>query len=220
MTASVSNPADLRVEYKRAALDERDVDRDPFRQFARWFDEAVAAQVPEPNAMTLATVDANGAPSARIVLLKAADGRGLTFYTNYASRKARELAPGSCAALLFFWPELERQVRVEGAVEKVDAATADAYWVTRPRLSRIGAWASPQSELLRDRAELERRFADAEARYPGEAVPRPPHWGGYRLVPEAFEFWQGRVSRLHDRLIYQRGGPAGDATWRIARLAP
>ncbi len=220
MTASVSNPADLRVEYKRAALDEGDVDRDPFRQFARWFDEAVAAQVPEPNAMTLATVDATGAPSARIVLLKAADGRGLTFYTNYASRKARELAPGSRAALLFFWPELERQVRVEGAVEKVDAVTADAYWVTRPRLSRIGAWASPQSELLRNRAELEQRFADAEARYPGEAVPRPPHWGGYRLVPEAFEFWQGRVSRLHDRLIYQRGGPTGDATWRIARLAP
>jgi pyridoxamine 5'-phosphate oxidase len=220
MTASVSNPADLRVEYKRAALDERDVDRDPFRQFARWFDEAVAAQVPEPNAMTLATVDANGAPSARIVLLKAADGRGLTFYTNYASRKARELASGSRAALLFFWPELERQVRVEGAVEKVDAVTADAYWVTRPRLSRIGAWASPQSELLRNRAELEQRFADAETRYPGEAVPRPPHWGGYRLVPEAFEFWQGRVSRLHDRLIYQRGGPTGDATWRIARLAP
>jgi pyridoxamine 5'-phosphate oxidase len=220
MTTSASNPADLRVEYKRAALDEGDVDRDPFRQFARWFDEAVAAQVPEPNAMSLATVDPTGVPSARIVLLKAADGRGLTFYTNYASRKARELAPGARAALLFFWPELERQVRVEGAVEKVDVATADAYWVTRPRLSRIGAWASPQSELLRNRAELEQRFADAEARYPGETVPRPPHWGGYRLVPEAFEFWQGRASRLHDRLIYQRGDSTGDATWRIARLAP
>ena len=220
MTAPVTDPAELRTEYKRATLDEGAVARDPFAQFARWFDEAVASQVPEPNAMTLATVDPSGSPSARIVLLKAADGRGLTFYTNYASRKARELAPGSRAALLFFWPQLERQIRVEGEVEKVDAATADAYWVTRPRLSRIGAWASPQSELLRNRAELEQRFADAEARYPGEAVPRPPHWGGYRLVPEVIEFWQGRASRLHDRLVYQRGSPTGDATWRIARLAP
>ena len=216
MSAPTTNPADLRVEYKRAALDERDVDPDPFRQFGRWFDEAVAVRVPEPNAMTLATVDPAGRPSARIVLLKAVDGRGFTFYTNYQSRKARELPAGSRAALLFFWPELERQVRVEGAIEKVDDATADAYWASRPRLSRVGAWASPQSEPLRNRAALEARFAEAEARFPGDSVPRPPHWGGYRLVPDAFEYWQGRASRLHDRLIFQRE----NASWRIGRLAP
>ena len=216
MSTPATNPASLRVDYKRAALDERDVDPDPFRQFARWFDEAVAVQIPEPNAMTLATVDPTGGPSARIVLLKAVDGRGLTFYTNYASRKARELHRGSRAALLFFWPELERQIRIEGAVEKVDAATADEYWVTRPRMSRVGAWASQQSEPLPDRAALEQRFAQADARYPGESVPRPPHWGGYRLVPDAFEFWQGRASRLHDRITYGREG----ANWRIGRLAP
>ncbi len=216
MSTPATNPADLRIEYRRAALDERDIDRDPFAQFGRWFDEAVAASLPEPNAMSLATVDSSGRPSARIVLLKAVDGRGLTFYTNYRSRKARELPDGARAALLFFWPEVERQVRVEGVVEKVDTGTADAYWVSRPRLSRLGAWASPQSEPLADRAALEARFAEADAQYPGESVPRPPHWGGYRVVPDMFEFWQGRASRLHDRITYRREG----ANWNIGRLAP
>src|SRR5258706_14399879 len=155
MSAPPTNPADLRVEYKLASLDERDVDRDPFRQFARWFDEAVAVRSPEPNAMTLATSDRSGRPSARIVLLKAVDNRGFTFYTNFESRKARELDAGAPAALLFFWAELERQVRIEGVVEKVDAATADAYWASRPRLSQVGAWASPQSTPPPDRATLE-----------------------------------------------------------------
>ncbi|HTQ01414.1 MAG TPA: pyridoxamine 5'-phosphate oxidase [Casimicrobiaceae bacterium] len=210
------NLAELRTEYKRASLDESDVARDPFVQFAQWFDAARTSAVPEPNAMTLATVDAAGRPAARIVLLKEVDARGFVFYTNYESRKGRELLARRDAALLFFWAELERQVRIEGAVEMVDAATADAYFRTRPRLSRIGAWASPQSEPLPGRAALERSFAEADRRYPGEEVPRPPHWGGYRVVPVSIEFWQGRVSRLHDRIEYRRDGES----WRIGRLAP
>jgi pyridoxamine 5'-phosphate oxidase len=213
------NPSDLRVDYKRAALDEREVDPDPFRQFEHWFGEAAAAQVPEPNAMSLATVDATGTPSVRIVLLKAVDARGFTFYTNFRSRKAHELPDAARAALLFFWPELERQVRIEGVIEKVDDATADAYWMSRPHSSRVGAWASPQSEPLPNRAALEGRFAEASARFPDDTVPRPPHWGGYRTVPSAFEFWQGRASRLHDRIVYRRDTPEG-VHWRIGRLAP
>jgi pyridoxamine 5'-phosphate oxidase len=208
--------AGLRTEYKRASLDERDVAREPFAQFAQWFEDATSAAVPEPNAMTLATCDAQGKPSARIVLLKDIAGGGLTFYTNYESRKGRELAANPHASLLFFWPELERQVRIEGRIEKVDTATADAYFRVRPRLSRLGAWASPQSAPLAGRAVLEARFADAERRFPGEDVARPPHWGGYRLLPARFEFWQGRASRLHDRIEYTRDGQG----WRIGRLAP
>ena len=208
--------AELRTEYKRASLDERDVAQDPFAQFGAWFSDAHNAGVPEPNAMTLATADASGRPAARIVLLKEVDGRGFVFYTNYDSRKGRELAARPLAALLFFWPELERQVRMEGDVETVDAATSDAYFASRPRLSRIGAWASPQSAQLPNRADLETRFAEAEQRFAGDDVARPPRWGGYRLVPAMLEFWQGRPSRLHDRIEYRRS----DTGWRIGRLAP
>ena len=212
---------DLRTEYMRATLDESSVAADPLRQFELWFGEAVNAQVPEPTAMTLATVGAEGAPSARIVLLKGADERGFTFFTNYDSRKGRELATRPRAALLFFWPELERQIRIEGTVGKVDAAESGAYFAGRPRGSQLGAWASPQSAPIADRSALEARFAEVAARYRDEStpVPRPPHWGGYRVVPESIEFWQGRPSRLHDRIRYRRTRSEQPA-WIVERLAP
>jgi pyridoxamine 5'-phosphate oxidase len=208
--------ARMRQEYGERGLRKKDVVADPLEQFTRWFDEAQSAPILEPNGMMLATVDAAGQPSARTVLLKAVDARGLTFYTNLESRKARELAANPKAALLFWWPPQGRQVRFEGEIEPVADAAADAYFATRPRGSQIGAWASAQSEVVADRAALDAAERKIAARFGDGAVPRPPFWGGYRLVPAAVEFWQGRINRLHDRLRYTRRG----ADWDLERLAP
>ena len=207
--------ADLRKDYALASLDEGDVARDPVAQFEKWMAEAIAARCPEPTAMSLATVGAGGRPSSRIVLLKGADAAGFVFFTNYESRKGREMAANPQAALLFHWVELERELRIEGRIEKTSAAESDTYFASRPVGSRIGALASPQSEAVAGRADLESRFAAVQAQY-GDNPPRPLHWGGYRLVPDTLEFWQGRRSRLHDRIVYRREGGA----WRIERLAP
>ncbi len=211
----MSTPADLRQHYDAATLLEADALSDPIAQFGRWFDEAVGAGLIEPNAMTLATADAAGRPAARMVLLKEFDGRGFVFYTNYESRKATELAENARASLLFWWDRLHRQVRIEGAVEKVGVADADAYFASRPYGSRIGAWTSPQSRVIAGREPLEARETEFCARFPTE-VPRPPHWGGYRVLPDVIEFWQGRPSRLHDRLRYRIEADA----WIVERLAP
>lgn len=207
----------LRKSYERDALDEEASHPDPLHQFEHWMRQAIDAQVPEPNAMTLATVGEDGRPSSRVVLIKGFDARGIVWYTNYGSRKGRELAANPFAALQFHWVELERVVRIEGRVEKTGADESDAYFASRPLDSRIGAWASPQSEVISSRAVLvanAAKFGALHALNP----PRPPHWGGYRLVPDRWEFWQGRKSRLHDRLRYRSGGPAG--AWVRERLAP
>jgi pyridoxamine 5'-phosphate oxidase len=210
--------ASLRQSYERGALDAADLPDAPLDLFRAWFADAEAAGTHEPNAMTLATVGPDGAPSARIVLLKGADERGFAFYTNHESRKGRELDERPRAALVFWWPELERQVRVEGRAERVPEAEADAYFASRPRASRLGAWASPQSQPIPDRSVLDEKWAAAEAAH-GDDVPRPPHWGGWRVVPLSVEFWQGRTSRLHDRHVYRRDAAAASG-WRTERLAP
>jgi len=207
-----------RKDYDRGSLDEATVDPDPIRQFAAWYDAAVAAGIPEPEAMTLATATPDGRPSARVVLLRSFDVHGFCFFTNYESRKGRELAANPQAAVTFHWAALERQVRIEGRVERTTAAESDAYFQSRPSGSRIGAWSSPQSEVIPDRAALEALVARYRDEHPDEAaIPRPPHWGGFRLVPERIEFWQGRPSRLHDRLRFERQPGGG---WRLDRLAP
>lgn len=208
--------ADIRTEYRRQSLSEQDVAADPIAQFTRWFDEAVAAAVVEPNAMCLATATPDAYPSARMVLVKGVDARGFVFYTDYRSRKGRELADNPHASLCFFWAELERQVRINGAVQRVSRAESDAYFQSRPLPSRVGAWTSHQSMILADRSVLEQELAANQARFADGQVPLPEHWGGFRVVPEELEFWQGRESRLHDRIQFRREAGA----WVKRRLSP
>jgi pyridoxamine 5'-phosphate oxidase len=208
--------AALRTEYGDRGIDLDNLEADPLVQFRRWLRDAERAELAEPNAMAVSTAGPDGAPSSRFVLLRGVDERGFAFYTNHASEKAAEIAGNAQVALLFGWLALQRQVRVTGTAERFDDPEADAYFASRPRGSQIGAWASPQSAVLPDRAELERLVGEIERRFDGVAVPRPPYWGGYRVRPATVEFWQGRRSRLHDRMRYV----AADGGWRIERLAP
>jgi pyridoxamine 5'-phosphate oxidase len=214
---SFVNVADLRRDYSRQTLLESNADASPFLQFQSWFTQALNAQVIEPNAMTLATLSTDGKPAARIVLLKDFDERGFVFYSNFQSRKGQELAQTPEAALVFWWGELERQVRIEGSITVVSEAEADAYFQSRPRGSQLGAWVSNQSQVIGDRSVLEERLQALEQEYCDRSIPRPSHWGGYRLAPTYFEFWQGRSNRLHDRLCYRHGTANA---WQMERLSP
>jgi pyridoxamine 5'-phosphate oxidase len=206
----------LRQEYTSAGLDKADVDPDPIVQFQEWFEKVIDADLHEPNAMIVSTASTDGKPSARTVLLKGYDERGFVFYTNYEGRKANEIEANPMCALLFYWGELERQVRIEGRASRLSGDESDAYFEGRPRGSRLGAWASEQSRPVEDRSVLEERVKALEAQYEGREIPRPPFWGGYRVEPDTIEFWQGRENRLHDRLVYRRE----DGAWRIERLQP
>ncbi|HEU4718450.1 MAG TPA: pyridoxamine 5'-phosphate oxidase [Bacteroidia bacterium] len=207
----------MRHDFSVMKLDETMVDKDPFDQFGSWFVAAVEAKVNEPNAMVLSTVSESGRPSSRVMLLRHFSGKGFSFFTNYNSRKGKEIEKNPAAAILFFWPELERQVRIEGKLSKVSAAESDDYFLSRPRESRIGAWASPQSEMISGRKALEDFLGNMKDKFADAEVIRPEWWGGFNLVPDRIEFWQGRPSRLHDRICYVR---QDDGTWRISRLAP
>lgn len=209
--------ASLRKEYSKAVLDAKTVSQEPISQFTKWFEEAVAAKVPEPNAMNLATINENGRPASRIVLLKGVEDHKFVFYTNYQSRKGKELDGNPACSLTFFWPDLERQVRIEGVASRIDEKRSEKYFQSRPRGSQVGAWASPQSSLIADRSLLEERAKQIEAKFEGQNVlPKPNQWGGYEIEPLMIEFWQGRPSRLHDRILYTKE----DGVWRINRLAP
>ncbi|HEY9633605.1 MAG TPA: pyridoxamine 5'-phosphate oxidase [Coleofasciculaceae cyanobacterium] len=209
--------ADLRKEYTLQGLSETEIRPNPFEQFKIWFNQALAAQLPEPNAMTIATATSDGKPSARMVLLKDYDERGFVFYTNYDSHKGQQLIRNPWGAIAFLWVELERQVRIEGRVEKVSAAESDEYFHSRPKGSQLGAWASNQSQVVESRQVLERRLEQLKEEYDNKEIPRPPHWGGFRVIPDEIEFWQGRPNRLHDRLLYRRGE---GGSWKIQRLSP
>lgn len=210
------NLFDLRQNYAKATLDESMVASHPAAQFESWFKEACAAEIPEPNAMSIATVNEQGRPSSRVVLLKSFDNQGFVFFTNYESRKGRELEKNPFVSLLFFWPELERQVRIEGKAEKISRAESVAYYFSRPVNSRLGAWASAQSAIVDGRRMIEKKWQEMKDRFDGKEIPMPDFWGGYRVVPDYFEFWQGRESRLHDRIVYAKKSDS----WTISRLNP
>ena len=213
----MSSIADIRKDYQLQSLLESDIEKNPIDQFSTWWNQAIESQIEEVNAMTLATVDANHKPSARIVLLKEFDENGFVFFTNYNSKKGLDMLNNKNVALVFFWKELERQVRIEGTVEKVSEGVSDAYFNSRPEMSRIGAWASPQSTVISSREILETNFQHYQIEFEKKEINRPPHWGGYMVKPEVIEFWQGRSSRLHDRIVY---GKDSDNEWKINRLAP